>query len=174
MSSIFEELGKNDYGVTKPQEIEPEQPDSGKFNQLEIVMPNDETDTGEVIFSSIEKDLTREKITNVKMADPSDLQYPNYVIDGQQLDSGKIDVFQFEALETLISDKGDTAIYFITADGNIQMIGKVVSEKFEKVIGILISKVFDGDFRFFRNYNPATADIEEITKGQFKNMRLEI
>lgn len=126
--------------------------------------------TTDVISQGIEGALSGETVKSVLIPEESDIIQPNYVIDFSEL--GEIEPIQSMAIDALLNEDGDMAVYGYT-NGGITKLGMGYSDVLNRVIASAIGNVFNNQCLIYRNYDIGKK-LDIVDSKDISHLRLSI
>lgn len=119
---------------------------------------------------NISRAIQGETVKSVIFPEESGIITPNYVIDFRGLD--EIYEFQMSALDALLHEDGNVALYACTNAG-LAKLGFGLDLVLDRIIAVAVDKLFDKKCRIYRNFEPGTPPVV-ISHKDVTKMRLSI
>lgn len=137
----------------------------------DMILPGQTNKSSEELISKdIDEQILGETVKSIMIPEDNGFIYPNYVIDFSNIDS--VDPIQLIALNSLLRDNGDTAIY-IYNQGGIQKIGMGYNETLNRLLAPCTENIFNGKCRVYRDFDP-NSPVVIVTTKDITHMRLSI
>jgi len=139
----------------------------------EIKIPTDKaikTGNMDIISEGINEAITKDVVSAIIIPEEEIILQPNYVIDIDDID--EVENIQVEALDEILREDGDLAIY-LYYKGGIQKIGMSDSNTLHKIIVPAITNIFDNRCKIYRNFKPGTK-LNVVNTKDISHLRLRI
>ena len=144
--------------------------DDGKNPKLPSISKEKYNENSSLKSEGTEDAISGKSVKTVIIKEDSDIEYPNYVLDFSNVES--INVIQKSALKSLISDRGDTAIYLYKKDAIVK-IGSGIGEILSTLINIINQSTMNGEISVYKDVIPGK-EIEEIKGKDITKLRMRI
>ena len=137
-----------------------------------IVIPGSSTDTSGYNLMSHDFDdgIKAEYIERANIKKSGSYIKPNYMIDFSAVDSVKS--HQLDALESMLTDDGDVALYIRLKDSVI-FIGMAIYHKISKIILIGMKSVFGEACDVYEDYEPG-GELRSLGESDIRSIRLNL
>lgn len=110
----------------------------------------DNLDSSELISPSILGAITTETVKTVLLGEESRIIQPNYVLDFTDLPT--MDEIQTKAIDSLLKEDGDTALYVYMA-GSLDRLGMGYKDELDRILLPAVTHIFNGQCKIYRDYD---------------------
>lgn len=114
--------------------------------------------------------LFGEKVKTILIKDEQIIELPNIVFDFSK--NMSMNIFQKLALDGIITENGDTAVYLYST-GNLMKIGTALSSKIESIINVFKTDVLNSDVLIYKDVQEGKP-LTEINKKDITKLRMNI
>lgn len=124
----------------------------------------------ELMSEDIGKVIQGNVVKSILIPEESSIEQPNYVIDFSEVE--EIDEIQIKALDALLNESGDVAVYAYIK-GGIQKLGDAYDFILNRILLSSLANLFNNRCKVYKNFVPGEP-VKQLKYKDISNMRLSI
>lgn len=146
-------------------------PDDGKKPPMPLMNAPDSEEINKLKSQDIKEAIGGEYVKQVQIPSDVEMFVPNYVIDFRKMKT--VHNSQIEAIQGIIVDDGDVAIYAWLGNGLVKL-GMAIDSKISSILPAGVQSIFDKKCRLYQDLAPGKK-VKDITASQdISKIRLDL